>query len=183
MAHWRATTLTLLSRRQGFHEQRNRDTRVVAEEIWRTLIVLLPPPEYVVLQLIESLDKVIALAVSLSIEMRTQRAEYIMLPPLQPEQDEGVASLRKIYFSAAIMHERGGLSEMDKDHEARPATVSMVLFPLVVKKGDEEGKSEAEVVIYPAQVLIAGADDSRRATRMTNADDNDYPNPDFSNGF
>ena len=155
VAHWRATTLTLLSRRQVFQEQRDQDIRVVAGEVWRILTVLLPPPEHMISQLMESLNKVVALAVSLSIEMRTQRAEYIMLPLLQPEQDEGAGSLRKIYFSAALMHERTGLSGTDQDHEARSATVGMVLFPLVVKKGDQEGKFEAEVVIYPAQVLIA----------------------------
>jgi hypothetical protein len=38
--------------------------------------------------------------------MRTQRAEYIMLPPLQPEYDTNGDLARKVYFNAALMNER-----------------------------------------------------------------------------
>ena len=34
------------------------------------------------------------------------------------------------------------------------ATVKIVLFPLVVKKGDESGEGEEEIVVCPAQVLV-----------------------------
>ncbi|KAI9882562.1 MAG: hypothetical protein M1823_005691 [Watsoniomyces obsoletus] len=157
---WRATTLTLLSRRSTFQSQREQDTEAVVLEIYHTLSAVLPPPNQVEEQILEALRKVTRSAVDLSIEMRTQRAEYMMLPPLQPEYDTNGDLLRKVYFNAALMNNRsggggGGGAESNEDLEARRAIVRMVLFPLVVKKGDDFGIGDEEVVVCPAQVLVA----------------------------
>ncbi|KAL8930466.1 MAG: hypothetical protein Q9208_000650 [Pyrenodesmia sp. 3 TL-2023] len=150
---WRATTLALLSKREAFVNQRTQDTEAVMHTIYDTLATILPPPSHLVPQIQQSLRKVLATAVDLSIEMRTQKAEYVMLPPLQPEYDTNGDLARKVYFNAALMNERSGSAgSSNEELEAGRAVVRMVLFPLVVKKGDgEEGE---EIVVCPAQVLV-----------------------------
>lgn len=149
---WRATTLALLSKREAFVKQRAQDIEDVMRTIYDTLATILPPPSHLVPQIKQSLRKVLATAVDLSIEMRTQKAEYVMLPPLQPEYDTNGDLARKVYFNAALMNERSGSTISNEELEARQAVVRMVLFPLVVKKGDgEEGE---EIVVCPAQVLV-----------------------------
>ena len=51
-------------------------------------------------------------------------------------------------------------SNEDLEHEQ--AVVRMVLFPLVVKKGDDDGVGDDEIVVCPAQVLIAKPDKSKK---------------------
>ena len=97
-------------------------------------------------------------AVDLSIEMRTQRAEYIMLPPLQPDYDVNGDLARKVYFNAQLMNERSGETTSNGELEAQKAVVRMVLFPLVVKKGNDDGEGDDEIVVCPAQVLVARPD-------------------------
>ncbi|KAL8718654.1 MAG: hypothetical protein Q9225_004237, partial [Loekoesia sp. 1 TL-2023] len=135
---WRATTLALLSKRDQFVNQRSQDTEAVMHTIYDTLATILPPPSHLVPQIQQSLRKVLATAVDLSIEMRTQRAEYVMLPPLQPEYDTNGDLARKVYFNASLMNERSGMAGYSNEElEARQAVVRMVLFPLVVKKGGD----------------------------------------------
>lgn len=154
VAQWRATTLTLLSKRPDFARQCALDTEAVAHEIFAMLCALLPPPSSAEQQLVTSLQKVIGVAVDVSIEMRTQRAEYIMLPPLQPEYDRNGDLVRKVHFNASLMNERSGLFSSNEELERERAVVKIVLFPLVVKKGDEVGEGEEEIVVCPAQVLV-----------------------------
>ena len=154
VAQWRATTLTLLAKRPAFAEQRDLDTEAVANEAFGLLCSLLPPPSNAEQQLLSSLQKVIGIAVDLSIEMRTQRAEYIMLPPLQPEYDTNGDLVRKVHFNASLMNERSGMFSSNEELEESRAVVKIVLFPLVVKKGDEVGEGEEEIVVCPAQVLV-----------------------------
>ncbi|KAL8963967.1 MAG: hypothetical protein Q9183_004808, partial [Haloplaca sp. 2 TL-2023] len=71
---WRATTLHLLSRREAFQNQRSQDTEAVMHQIFETLAAILPPPHHLIDQIQQSLRKVLAVAVDLSIEMRTQKA-------------------------------------------------------------------------------------------------------------
>ncbi|KAL8702004.1 MAG: hypothetical protein Q9224_000224, partial [Gallowayella concinna] len=92
---WRATTLHLLSRREAFKSQRAMDTEAVMHTIYETLAAILPPPGHLVSQVQASLNKVLGIAVDLSIEMRTQKFEYVMLPPLQPEYDTNGDLARK----------------------------------------------------------------------------------------
>ncbi|KAL4997719.1 hypothetical protein BDV10DRAFT_194899 [Aspergillus recurvatus] len=167
---WRATTLTLLSRRQAFAKQRDSDTEAVALEIFDTLSRLLPPPTHVESQLLDSLRKVLRVAVSLSIEMRTQLAEYIMLPPLQPEYDTNGDLARQVFFNASLMNERSGETTSNEELQAQNAVVRVVLFPLVVKKGNDAGEGEDEVVVCPAQVLVARPGKDKRLNRMTSGD-------------
>ena len=150
---WRATTLTLLMKRPSFESQRATDTEAVVQEIYDTLATFLPPPSHLVSQIQESLRKVINAAVDLSIEMRTQRAEYSMLPPLQPEYDTNGDLARKVYFSALTMNERSGQTSSNEALQEQRAVVRMVLFPLVVKNEDDD----EQIVVCPAQVLVADA--------------------------
>ncbi|ORY66273.1 uncharacterized protein BCR38DRAFT_340031 [Pseudomassariella vexata] len=152
---WRAVTLTLLSKRPSFGDQRNEDTEAVTQAIIQTLSVILPPPSNMEAQIISQLRRVMREAVDLSIEMRTQRAEYLMLPPLQPEYDANGDLAQTVAFNASLMNERSGGSRTNEELESQGAIVRSVLFPLVVKKGDDNGVGDDEIVVCPAQVLIA----------------------------
>ncbi|KAF1979914.1 hypothetical protein BU23DRAFT_445902 [Bimuria novae-zelandiae CBS 107.79] len=169
VAQWRAITLTLLSKREPFIQQRAQDTEAVVHEIYSTLATLLPPPAHLQRQIQESLRNVMRLAVSLSIEMRTQRAEYIMLPPLQPEYDTNGDLVAKVTFNASLMNERSGQETSNDELEARGAIVKIVLFPLVVKKGDDFGEGEDEIVVCPAQVLVARPSNKKVVRVMSGA--------------
>ena len=160
---WRALTLTLLSKRESFKAQRESDTEAVAIEIFSTLSRFLPPPQNLEDQIVGSLRNVMRTAVDLSIEMRTQHAEYMMLPPLQPEYDTNGDLARKVYFNASLMNERSGETTSNEDLQQEQAVVRMVLFPLVVKKGDDNGVGDDEIVVCPAQVLIARPDKAKKA--------------------
>ncbi|QIW96468.1 hypothetical protein AMS68_001986 [Peltaster fructicola] len=154
VAQWRATTLTLLCKRQSFEEQCALDTEAVAHEIYGVLCSLLPPPASAEQQLLLSLQRVVKVAVDLSIEMRTQKAEYIMLPPLQPEYDDNGDLRSKMFFNSQLMNERSGNYSSNEELEAERAVVKLVLFPPVIKKGDDFGEGSEETVVCPAQVLI-----------------------------
>lgn len=169
VAQWRAITLTLLSKREAFIQQRAQDTEAVVHEIYSTLATLLPPPSHLQRQIQESLRNVMRLAVELSIEMRTQRAEYIMLPPLQPEYDTNGDLIAKVTFNASLMNERSGETTSNDELEARGAIVKIVLFPLVVKKGDDFGEGEDEIVVCPAQVLVARPSNKKVVRVMSGA--------------
>lgn len=167
---WRATTLTLLSRRESFHVQRIDDTEAVVQEIFSTLATFLPPPSHLVNQILESLRKVMATAVDLSIEMRTQRAEYMMLPPLQPEYDTNGELVQKVFFNASVMNERSGTTSSNEAVEAEQAVVRMVLFPLVVKRGGDTGVEDEQIVVCPAQVLTAEPAKGKKVVRVISAE-------------
>ncbi|KAG4438134.1 hypothetical protein IFR05_006381 [Cadophora sp. M221] len=152
---WRATTLTLLAKRQAFHSQREQDTQAVVHAVLETLSEILPPPSHLEAQIEEQLTRVMKAAVDLSIEMRCQRAEYMMLPPLQPEYDANGDLASKVSFNAALMNERSGDTVSNEELEGQKAVVRIVLFPLVVKKGDDSGEGDEEIVVCPAQVLVA----------------------------
>ncbi|KKY25264.1 putative involucrin repeat protein [Phaeomoniella chlamydospora] len=162
---WRALTLSILSKRPQFLSQRSNDTEAVVLEIYNTLAKFLPPPHHLDSQILDSLRKVMELAVDLSIEMRSQRAEYIMLPPLKPEYDTSGDLARKVYFNASLMNERSGETTSNEELEAAQAVVRMVLFPLVVKRGNDDGEGDEEIVVCPAQVLVARQDDRRKEKR------------------
>ncbi|KAI1262974.1 hypothetical protein F5Y18DRAFT_418530 [Xylariaceae sp. FL1019] len=155
---WRAVTLTLLSKRPAFGNQRNQDTEAVVQAVLQTLSMILPPPSNLETQIQSQLRRVMREAVDLSIEMRTQRAEYMMLPPLQPEYDANGELTQTVTFNAALMNERSGdKNTTNEAYEAQGAIVRCVLFPLVVKKGDDNGVGDDEIVVCPAQVLVARA--------------------------
>ncbi len=166
---WRAMTLTILSKRETFKGQRASDTEAVVQEIYSTLARFLPPPHHLQGQIQDSLRNVMKTAVDLSIEMRTQRAEYIMLPPLQPEYDTNGDLARKVYFNAALMNERSGETTSNEELESQQAVVRMVLFPLVVKKGSDSGEGDEEIVVCPAQVLVARVGKDKRVSRVVSA--------------
>jgi hypothetical protein len=161
---WRAVTLTLLSRRPAFGDLRNDDTEAVVQAILQTLSAILPPPSNMENQIQSQLRRVLREAVDLSIEMRTQRAEYMMLPPLQPEYDGNGDLAETVSFNSALMNEKSGGSTSNEEFESHGAIVRTVLFPLVVKKGDDNGVGDEEIVVCPAQVLVAKS--GRSSIRM-----------------
>ncbi|KAG5304115.1 involucrin repeat protein [Histoplasma capsulatum G186AR] len=167
---WRATTLALLAQRSAFHEQRASDTEAVVQEIYHTLSKLLPPPRELESTIVDSLRNVMRAAVELSIEMRTQRAEYIMLPPLQPEYNTNGELARKVHFKAALMNERSGETTSNEELEKQEAVVRIVLFPLVVKKCSDEGDGDEEIVVCPAQVLVARPGKDKKVVRVLSGD-------------
>ena len=169
VSRWRATTLSLLARRDAFRRQREQDTEAVVHEIYATLAAVLPPPSHLVQQIQDSLRKALSAAVDLSIEMRTQRAEYIMLPPLQPEYNTNGDLERTVAFNAELMNERSGDTASNEELEERRAVVRIVLFPLVVRQGPE-GEADRSVVC-PAQVLVAKDEPGkqRRGSRAVSA--------------
>lgn len=172
---WRSTTLSLLIKRSDYNRQREDDTEGVVESIFRTLAVILPPKRDLIPQIKESLRRVVSAAVDLHIEMRLQRAEFQMLPPLKPSFDPVTGDItRKVPFNATTMNERsssnnaggedgaGGSGVSNEVLQDRGAVVRMVLFPLVVKIGsggsggpdDEVEEEEGEqIVVCPAQVI------------------------------
>ncbi|KAH6608738.1 involucrin repeat [Trichoderma cornu-damae] len=165
---WRAVTLTLLSKRDSFKRQRDLDTEAVVQAIYQTLCKVLPPPSNLEAQIQAQLRRVMHEAVHLSIEMRTQKAEYMMLPPLQPEYDADGELVQTVQFNASMMSERSGsLKLTNEELEAHGAIVRVVLFPLVVKKGDDDGSNDEEIVVCPAQVLIARSKLTRQPTPST----------------
>lgn len=167
VAQWRAITLTLLSRREVFIGQRAQDTEAVVHEVYSVLTKLLPPPSHLQNQIIESLRNVMRLAVELAIDMRCQRPEYIMLPPLRPEYDVQTGELvEKVQFNSALMNERSGEFTSNEEVEEKGAEVKIVLFPLVVKKGDDFGEGEEETIICPAQVIVVKPNDSKKVVRV-----------------
>jgi len=159
---WRAVTLTLLAKRGNFRAQKEQDTEAVVQAIFQTLCKILPPPSNLENQIQSQLRRVLREAVDLSIEMRTQKAEYMMLPPLQPEYDSEGELAATVQFNASMMNERSGRNAAsNEDLEAEGAVVRVVLFPLVVKKGDDAGVGDEEIVVCPAQVIVAGDGRSR----------------------
>jgi hypothetical protein len=167
---WRAVTLTLLAKRASFKQQRDQDTEAVVQAVFQTLCKILPPPGNLEGQIQSQLRRVMREAVDLSIEMRTQRAEYIMLPPLQPEYDADGELAATVQFNSSMMSERSAASGMSAEElEAAGAVVRVVLFPLVVKKGDDAGIGDEEIVVCPAQVLVV-RDKSRRSHGAPSSD-------------
>ncbi|KAK6340503.1 hypothetical protein TWF696_008829 [Orbilia brochopaga] len=147
---WRATTLQLLSQRRAFRSALPAATEPVVQEIYRTLFSLLPPPAHLQQQVIDSLRNVVNLAVTLSIDMRTQRAEYFMWEA--PDNSIG----KPVEFVALRMNNRGNEGLTNQQLENMGATVRVVLFPLVTKRGDENGDGyDVETVIAPMQVLVS----------------------------
>ncbi len=156
---WRSTTLTLLSSRPEFADQREEDTEGVVDSIFQTLAAILPPKKDLVTQITDSLRRVVSMAVDLHIEMRLQRAEFQMLPPLKPQFDPITGDLvRKVPFNATMMNERSGNTESNEQLQEEGAVIRMVLFPLVVRNSDEE----EQIVVCPAQVIVAKDEPRKR---------------------
>jgi len=153
---WRATTLTLLSQRPAFREKIIKDTRAVTDEILRHLRFILPPPPQYDSQAITTLTQIIAHAVELSLEMRTQRAEYVMRRAPGLEYDDNGEISKVVAFDANTMHALNldDLHATDAILAGEKATVKMVLCPLIIRRGNEYGEHyEQEVVVQRMQVL------------------------------
>ncbi|KAF5020014.1 hypothetical protein F66182_7950 [Fusarium sp. NRRL 66182] len=158
---WRAITLTLLAKSEDVKSRRNEDTESVVQAVFKTLSTILLPPSNLSDVVLSQLRAVMQEAVRLSIDMRTQRAEYLMLPPLRPEYDTDGDVGSTVQFNASLMNERSEYSRSNNEElEAQGAVVRLALFPLVVKKGGDDGAGDEEIVVFPAQVLAARRHDS-----------------------
>ncbi|TGZ78692.1 hypothetical protein EX30DRAFT_309732, partial [Ascodesmis nigricans] len=154
---WRATTLTLLTQRPAFRQKILTDTHATAAEIMRHLHFILPPPAHHHQDAITALTTLVDHAVTLSIEMRTQRAEYVMQRAPRPEYDDNGEVSNTIPYDPAKMHAVNavdlGMSEQDLADEK--ALVKMVMFPAIICRGNELGeKYDNEVVVKRMQVLV-----------------------------
>lgn len=152
---WRATTLTLLSQRPAFPPKRNADIESVVATILNQLSTLLPPPQQYTQLAHSSLASIITSAVTLAIDMRTQRAEYVMLRPPAPTYDENGDVNNTVPFLSSRMANRGSDPATDAELEAEGATVKAILFPMVIRRGNEYGEGyEHESVVLKMQVLV-----------------------------
>lgn len=138
----------------AFGTSRAADAKGVVNTISYILNSLLPIPHEHTNLTLEPLQSLVQHAVQLAVEMRTQRAEYVMKRAPQPEYDEnGVA--KTIPFKASIMQNCGTESASDEMLELEGATVKLVLFPFVIRRGDEYGENYlSEATVIPMQVLV-----------------------------
>lgn len=72
----------------------------------------------------------------------------------QPEYDEnGLA--KEIPPKASIMQNCGVASASDETLEVEGATIKLILFPYVIRRGDEYGENYlTETTVIPMQVLV-----------------------------
>ncbi|KUJ24374.1 uncharacterized protein LY89DRAFT_559650, partial [Mollisia scopiformis] len=140
---WRATTLTLLSKSTSHIKSVDLEAQAVCVAIFEVLCEVLPSPTHQEDHLTNMLTNVVKRAVKLSIEMRTQRAEYTILSPLPDYNSDGDLS-SKVVFNAASMNERDGITGTNEELERQKAIVRIILFPLVVKKGTDDGSGNEE---------------------------------------
>jgi len=147
---WRATTLTLLSQRSAFRAKLTTDIEATADEILRHLKFILPPPEHHLKRARTSLVHLLTHAVTLAIEMRTQRAEYVMARAPRPEYDDNGEVANTIPFDYDTMN---CMTEDLGPHDT--ATVKLVLFPLVIRRGNEYGEDyDNQIIVHKMQVLV-----------------------------
>jgi hypothetical protein len=150
---WRATTLTLLAQRSSFRPHLTSATETTLNDIMAHLNQILPPPPQHAATVIATLRTLITHAVQLALEMRTQRAEYVMQRAPWPEYDDHGEIANTVPFDAVRMHAVDASSDADVQQER--ATVMCVLFPLIIRHGNEYGEEyENEHVVYPMQVLV-----------------------------
>ncbi|RPB19222.1 hypothetical protein L211DRAFT_642536 [Terfezia boudieri ATCC MYA-4762] len=154
---WRATTLTLLSQRPTFQDKRTQEAGTVVKDIVRALSGVLPQPTQLPPGLVDELRAIVATAVQLSIEMRTQRAQYMVPAPPNPVYDNNGDNVSKVIFTRKTMKVRseGAPAPREEDLERERALVKLVVFPFVVQIGTQNGESyDEEKVVVPMDVCI-----------------------------
>ncbi|KAI5783084.1 hypothetical protein FPQ18DRAFT_248072, partial [Pyronema domesticum] len=153
---WRATTLTLLSQRETFRSRLTHEIENVLSDIMKHLNYLLPPPPQHMPTALSSLRSLLKRAVTLAIEMRTQRAEYVMVRAPLPEYNDAGEVANLVPFKAEQMCCYGGDGLMsDYDLEKDLAHVKLVLFPRIVRRGNEYGEEyDSEVVVSKMVCLV-----------------------------
>ena len=125
----------------------------LSSDIYDSLAAILPPPETFQGQIYDSLRLIVASAVDFSMEMRTQPCEYTMKWPILSELEANREILTPILPTAIPVNQCSIVYSLDDKLSAQDAVSHMILFPLVVRKGDEAGYGEEESVIFPAQVI------------------------------
>lgn len=165
---WRATTLTLLSQRPTFQDKRTQEAGAVVKDIVRALSGVLPQPTQLQPGLVDELRAIVATAVQLSIEMRTQRAQYMVPAPPSPVYDNNGDNVSKVIFTRKTMKVRseGVSAPREEDLEHERALVKLVVFPLVVQIGTQDGESyDEEKVVVPMDVCIVKPGESKMTSR------------------
>lgn len=86
-----------------------------------------------------------------------------MLPPLLRDLEGGICVNSTLMD---VLNLQFKPRQSIKEVEEQRAVVQMVLFPLVVKVGDDKGEGNEETVVYSAQVLIR-----KSPVRLMDSDD------------
>ena len=130
------------------------------------LNILLPPPAESAYSIISNLRAFTNRAAQLAIQMRTQRAEYVMRCAPRPEYDDHGDVCNTIFFSASEMVAIN-VDVSAEELEAEHATVRMVIFPLVIRRGNEYGEDyNSQETVYKMRVIVArGNRGSRPSSR------------------
>lgn len=131
------------------------DTEATVTDILHHLNFILPPPAVHQHQAQTTLRAVLQHAVTLALEMRSQRAEYVMLRAPRPEYDDNGEVANSIPFSASRMQNCNHDGSVDADLETEGATLKLVLFPMIIRRGNELGDDyHREVIVSPMQVIV-----------------------------
>ncbi|KAF8544666.1 hypothetical protein BDD12DRAFT_723005, partial [Trichophaea hybrida] len=165
---WRATTLTLLSQRVSFRSRLTSETENLIAEIMRHLNFLLPVPPNHVAVAVGTLRALLSRAVTLAIEMRTQRAEYVMLRAPRPEYDDHGEVSNTVFFDSSRMRSFGTENIIsDLDLERENASVKLVLFPLIIRRGNEYGEDYHVEEVVSKMVVIVNRPQLRSESRSS----------------
>lgn len=165
---WRATTLTLLSQRASFRSRLTSETENLLSEIMRHLNFLLPVPPTHIATVIGTLRALLSRTVTLAIEMRTQRAEYVMLRAPRPEYDDHGEVSNTVFFDSSRMRSLGTENIIsDLDLERENASVKLVLFPLIIRRGNEYGEDYHVEEVVSKMVVIVNRPQLRSESRSS----------------
>jgi predicted nucleic acid-binding Zn-ribbon protein len=165
---WRATTLTLLSQRETFRSRLTHEIENVLSDIMKHLNYLLPPPPQHMPTALSSLRSLLKRAVTLAIEMRTQRAEYVMVRAPLPEYNDAGEVANLVPFKAEQMCCYGGDGLMsDYDLERDQAHVKLVLFPRIVRRGNEYGEEYDSEIVVSKMVCLVNRKELRSESRAS----------------
>lgn len=130
--------------------------------IFQTLGCLLPPPPQNTALALASLRNLLNDAVQLALEMRTHPAEYMMKRSPVPEYDDRGEVINVVPFKASVMQNCETDTASGEEHEAEGATVKIILFPQVVRRGNDDlDDYDNEITVLPMQVLVTRPESNR----------------------
>ena len=146
-------TLTIIADNEKILAQQTQNIDGLASDMYESLAKILPPREPLVPQIYESLRGLVAFAVDSSVEMRTQVSDYTMTYLRSSKYKARGDIVSPMLFTATLMNECSGLASSNEELENQGAVLSVVLFPLVIKRGNDFGFGDEETVVFPAQVI------------------------------
>jgi hypothetical protein len=100
--------------------------------------------------------------------MRTQRAEYVMLRAPRPEYDDHGEVSNTVFFDSSRMRSLGTENIIsDLDLERENASVKLVLFPLIIRRGNEYGEDYHVEEVVSKMVAIVNRPQLRSESRSS----------------